>query len=69
MIEHGSRRRIGIRLTANGTEHRGEIRIERRVGIALADPNASCDFEIELSGICGNHAIRLNLSEPPENPA
>ncbi len=37
-------------------------------GISLAVPYTECDFEIELSGISGNHAIRLNLAEPGTVP-
>ncbi len=46
----------------------GELSIKGN-GIALAEPHEECDIEIELSGMGGNHAIRLNLAEPASVPA
>lgn len=53
-----SNRRIGIRINP------GVITITPESGLVLAYADDHCDFEIELSGTCGNHVVRLNLSEP-----
>lgn len=53
-----SNRRIGIRIDGR------VIVITPESGLTLAYADDHCDFEIELSGTCGNHVVRLNLSEP-----
>lgn len=57
-VAHSSRRRIGLHITAD------TLGIDPERGIVLAPANDHCDFEIELSGVCGNHVVRLNLADP-----
>ncbi len=58
MSDERTRRRVEIVIV-----NTGELVITGK-GIALATRETECDFKIELSGLSGNHAVRLNFAEP-----
>lgn len=60
MTEERTRRSVEIVIV-----NTGELVIKGQ-GIVLAEEGAECDFEIELSGMSGNHAVRLNIAEPAD---
>lgn len=60
---YGSRRHVDLKITAYDGGTTG-VEVEEMHGAVMASADYECDLEIELRGVCGNHVVRINLSDP-----